>query len=315
MTRRARITIGVLLIAALIATVAILGGHSQSGAPIAAAAPSSNPAASPADSDSPVVALADVPSQRADATTAPAGVTDPPAVADPVAAVPLRKAATAALRIITSARLDTAFVGPGFHATLLANLITLQNISHDVINDGDGGGDPAYSAQVADRFSAALATAIDRARIIGRRASETQDAKDKANALAEKLAELAQRTTEAPAGATSLPTTLPLLIAHAEAAAALDIVQSTRMDTSYVSGNIHQSLLANLATLESAASGVANDNGSNPASSAQRIDMFSIALQDTIARAKTIGGRTTETQDAKDKSNALAARLAELADK
>ena len=43
--------------------------------------------------------------------------------------------------------------------------------------------------------------------------------------------------------------------------------------------------------------------------------MFSIALQDTIARAKTIGGRTTETQDAKDKSNALAARLAELADK
>jgi hypothetical protein len=101
----------------------------------------------------------------------------------------------------------------------------------------------------------------------------------------------------------------------AAAAAVLDVVITTGADTAYVSGRIHQTLFTDLKTLEAAANAVATDDGLDPVKAGQNIGQFSRALQETISRAKIIAGRASESQDAKDKSNALAEQLTDAADK
>jgi serpin B len=103
--------------------------------------------------------------------------------------------------------------------------------------------------------------------------------------------------------------------AKAVAAAALELIKATRLDTAYVSNTVHPAIQASLNGLETAANAVADDDGKDPSISAQR----AATLSATLARATTLAGqmatRPNETQESKDKSAQLQTKLTEVAGK
>jgi hypothetical protein len=99
---------------------------------------------------------------------------------------------------------------------------------------------------------------------------------------------------------------------RAAAAAALDIIHSTREDKSFVGGANHPGLVVSLNKLERWAQTVVEDDGRSPAAAENRISEFRKAMQETIDFAATVAGRTGETPDARAKSRDLAEKLRSL---
>ncbi len=100
----------------------------------------------------------------------------------------------------------------------------------------------------------------------------------------------------------------------AAAGAALDLAQSTLGDAAYVGPNIHTLLLRNLSALERSATVLADDDGTDPAATSANNNAFFGALRESIGTAVNIAGRTTERQEARDKSQQLAMKLRTISD-
>ncbi len=104
--------------------------------------------------------------------------------------------------------------------------------------------------------------------------------------------------------------------------AALDIVEDTLRDTSYVGPRLpgsgprsgpHWGMFDLLENLNRAARAVSGDDGNNPASMREKEAVFSNALQRAIRNADAIAGRSDEREVVKEKSRALATRLRSIA--
>jgi hypothetical protein len=111
------------------------------------------------------------------------------------------------------------------------------------------------------------------------------------------------------------PSTLaaaPKLSAKAAAAAALDVIQSTRLDTGFVGPDTHPGLSISLTMLERAARAVSDDDGKSPAAAATKAIAFYAALTKTSDYAASIADRRVETADARAKARALAMKLRSL---
>ena len=104
----------------------------------------------------------------------------------------------------------------------------------------------------------------------------------------------------------------PLPTVTSAAGAALVIVQDILRDSAYVSPRLHWGLFDNLQNLNRAAQAVSDDDGKDAAASELKEAAFTSALQRTIRNAETIGTRASETEDAKEKSYALAAKLRDV---
>jgi hypothetical protein len=98
------------------------------------------------------------------------------------------------------------------------------------------------------------------------------------------------------------------------ATAALDLAQATLLDTAYVGPSIHTLLLRNLNALERSAAVLADDDGTDPAATSTTNNAFFGALRESIDTSVNIAGRTTERQEARDKSQQLAMKLRAISD-
>src|SRR5262249_22907669 len=74
----------------------------------------------------------------------------------------------------------------------------------------------------------------------------------------------------------------------AAARAAIEIIQSTRQNTTYVGGVAHPGLSVSFNQLERTARAVAEDDGTSPAATENRISAFYKALEDTEAFASSL---------------------------
>lgn len=98
----------------------------------------------------------------------------------------------------------------------------------------------------------------------------------------------------------------------AAAAAAIEIVQSTRQNTAYVGGGAHPGLAVSFNQLERTARAVAEDDGTSPAAKDNRISAFYRALKETEALATTLANRSDEGPDSRARSRDLAQKLRSL---
>jgi hypothetical protein len=91
----------------------------------------------------------------------------------------------------------------------------------------------------------------------------------------------------------------------AAAATALDLVQSTLLNTDYVDARHHSGLFKNLNDLGSAARAISDDSGRDPAVSASKNEAFFDALRKNISNSIEITNRAVETPAAKKQSDEL----------
>jgi len=97
------------------------------------------------------------------------------------------------------------------------------------------------------------------------------------------------------------------------AIAALEVIQSTRLQTDFVGPDAHPGLSVSLAQLERAARSFSEDNGRIPAAGANKGMAFFEALNSTADYAMSIASRNVETADSKARAQALASKLRSLA--
>jgi hypothetical protein len=98
----------------------------------------------------------------------------------------------------------------------------------------------------------------------------------------------------------------------AAAASAIEIIQSTRRNTAYVSGAAHPGLNVTFNKLERAASAVVDDDGRSPAATENRISAFYRALKETEEFALSLADRRNEGPDSRARSRDLADKLRSL---
>ena len=98
----------------------------------------------------------------------------------------------------------------------------------------------------------------------------------------------------------------------AAARAALEIIQSTRQNTTYVGGSNHPGLSVSFNQLERTARAVAEDDGTSPAATENRISAFYRALKETEAFATSLANRDTEGPESRARSRDLAQQLHSL---
>jgi hypothetical protein len=89
----------------------------------------------------------------------------------------------------------------------------------------------------------------------------------------------------------------------------LDLINTTRQDTSYVGGSNHPGLAVSFNNLERAARALITEDSRNPTILANRTSALAKAIQDTIDFAMSLADRTNETPTSKAKSRELAAKL------
>ena len=104
----------------------------------------------------------------------------------------------------------------------------------------------------------------------------------------------------------------PRLSPKAAAAAALDVVQTTRQATDFVGPGAHPGLSISLTGLERAARAVVDDDGRNPSAATRKALAFYEALKGTADYAASISDRNVETADARARARALASTLRAL---
>jgi serine/threonine protein kinase/WD40 repeat protein len=120
-----------------------------------------------------------------------------------------------------------------------------------------------------------------------------------------------QPAASAPASSTASRPAITFKQPREAANAALALVLATRTeDSQYVSA--HSGLQRDLATLESTANAVLNDEGKEPAAVEKSGGAFSVALNQAISRAESIAKRTSETPEAVSKSRQLETKLKEI---
>jgi hypothetical protein len=106
--------------------------------------------------------------------------------------------------------------------------------------------------------------------------------------------------------------TLRDITPKAAAAAAIEIIQSTRQNTAYVSGSAHPGLAVSFNKLERTARAVADDDGKSPAATENRISAFYRALKETEDFAASLASRGSEGPDSRARSRDLAQKLRSL---
>jgi hypothetical protein len=98
----------------------------------------------------------------------------------------------------------------------------------------------------------------------------------------------------------------------AAATAAIEIIQRTRRDDAYVNDAAHPGLAPRLNQLERSAVAVVEDDGTRPAATDNRIEVFYRALRDTEALVSALADRRSEGPESRATSWALAQRLHSL---
>ena len=139
--------------------------------------------------------------------------------------------------------------------------------------------------------------------------------------LAQKLPEDARKTlSEYPPREKGViePATTPILkqaLSPKEAAAAaLQIINSTRQDTGYVGAGNHPGLVVSFNKLERIARVLVDDDGKSPAALENRTKAFVDAVRETAEFADSLATRNDESSGARAKSRELATKLLALID-
>jgi hypothetical protein len=96
------------------------------------------------------------------------------------------------------------------------------------------------------------------------------------------------------------------------AAAALEIISSTRKDTAFVGGDNHPGLVVSFNKLERIARVLVEDDGKSPAAFEGRTKGFVEAVHETADLADSIATRNSESSVARTKSRELATKLLAL---